>query len=236
MLLVALSFMLSLLPRTAFAIAPQLSCTSTDKGTQQQLAITPNALGSHDVSLRTLGHGPPQLTWLALRLTCTVHASNKELVSNAKLHAPRLRHKEKSHPHRTEPQRTESRVDKVWQCNASQHNPLSPHARSTLRSAWHKEQPHSQGELAITITSPLLSPGTATFRFASEHCTTATRAPRRTYTQATHSCQAYFRGAYYDPDQGDCVAGTLSGCRNPFPHRSRSECRAALKLAALPSE
>lgn len=197
-MLVSLFFIIALLPLTAFAVIPQLSCTSADKDTQ--LAITPNALGSHDVSLHTQVRTRPALqTWLALRLSCTVRGAES----------------------------------KVWHCTAAQHNPLSSHAHSTLHSVWHEsdsKELERGKELEISIASPLLPEGTASYRFAGEHCTTQTPTPRDTYTPAPHTCQAYFSGAYYHPDQGDCVEATLSGCRDPFPFRSRTECRAALKL------
>ena len=217
MSLTPLFFTLSLLPITALAAPPQLSCTHIDRDTRQQLSITPNALGSHDVSLHTQTRGrPAQRTWLALRLTCT--ASD----------------------------------DKTWHCDGTQHNPLSPHAHSTL----HTKELESGEELAklengkeleISITSPLLpkreelggerykklaslAKHSATFHFASEQCTTQAQVPRKTYRHAPHLCQAHFSGAYYDPDQGDCVEEAASGCRNPFPYRSRTECLLSLKL------
>ena len=188
--LFSLFFTLSLLPATAFAAAPQLSCTHTSKGTQQQLAITPNALGSHDVSLQTEA---PQRTWLALRLTCTVRGAG----------------------------------GKTWHCNAAQHNPRSAHAHSTLHSTFYEG---GDAQLEISIVSPLLPEGAAYYRFAREQCTTQAQPTGNAFSRRPRSCQAHFRGAFYDPDQGDCVAAALSGCRNPLPYRSRTECRIALKL------
>ena len=192
MSLFSLLFALSV-PATLFASAPQLSCTHANKGTQQQLAITPNALGLHDVSLHTQARGrQPQQTWLALRLTCTVRGAE----------------------------------GKVWQCNTAQHNSRSAHAHSTLHSNLYD----NDAQLEISIASPLLPEGTASYRFAREQCTTQTQTTRDTFKHTQRSCQAHFRGAFYDPDQGDCVEEALSGCRNPFPYRSRTECRIALKL------
>lgn len=209
MSLLSLLFTISLLSFTAFANAPQLSCTRTDKGQQQQLTIASNALGSHDVSLHTRERGhPPQLTWLALQLDCEVQKG-------------------------------------IWHCVAAQD---SPHAHSTLHS---KELASGQG-LEISITSPLLSEGKelasgkelesgkestreaeqslVTYRFASEQCVTQAQVPREAFTPSSSLCLAHFNGAYYEPNQGDCVEASASGCRNPFPYHSRPECRAALKL------
>ena len=197
--LLSLLFVL-IVPATLFASAPQLICTHTNKGTQQQLAITPNALGLHDVSLHTPANDrQPQQIWLALRLTCTVNGSE----------------------------------GKLWNCNAAQHNNRSAHAHSALHSTLYNgdgKELESGKELAISITSPLLPEGIASYRFAHEQCTTQTHTTRDNFKHMPHSCQARFRGAFYDPDQGDCAEKAMSGCSNPFPYRSRTECRIALKL------
>ena len=189
MYLFSLLVTISLLPLGAFAAAPQLSCTHTDKGTQQQLAITPNTLGSHDVSLHTQAEGrQPQRTWLALQLNCEV--SSKQ----------------------------------TWNCTAAPHKQQSPHAHSTLHSRIYQD---NDAQLEINITSPLLSDGKASYRFARQQCTAQPPLEPRT---TTYTCMAHFSGARYNPNQGDCVEEEASGCRNPFPYPSRSECRAALKL------
>ena len=180
-----LLFIASMLSLTAFADAPQLSCTNTDKGTQQQqLTITPNALGSYDVALHTPGRQPSRI-WLALQLNCEV------------------------------------RNPQTWHCIAAQD---SPHVHSTLHS---KTIESGQG-IEINITSPLLLAGKEHFRFAHKQCIAQAQALQA--NSGSPSCQAHFRGAHYDPDQGDCVEKARSGCRNPFPYQSRTECRAALKL------
>ena len=186
----SLFLIFSLLPFTAFAAAPQLTCERTHKGTQQQLAITPNALGSHDAALYTQIHDQQlQRTWLALQLDCEVQAKN------------------------------------IWHCTAAQRKPHSPHANSKLRS---RLVSGSEPQLEISITSPLLSEGKASYRFARQQCTS--QLPVAISRIAPYSCMAYFSGAHYDPDQGDCVEEEASGCSNPFPYSSRNDCRTALKL------
>ena len=188
----SLLLLFSLLSVPAFASTPQLSCTRTDKGTQQQLAITPNALGTYDVSLHTQADGrQPQQTWLALQLDCEVRGKD----------------------------------GKAWHCAAAQHKPHSPHADSKLQS--HLVQ-DDDAQLEISITSPLLPEGKASYRFARQQCTSQPPAiPSRT---TSYSCMAHFSGAHYNPNQGDCVEGEASGCSNPFPYSSRNDCRSALKL------
>ena len=192
MYLFSLLVTISLLSSSAFASAPQLSCARTDKGTQQQLAITPNALGSHDVSLRSQAGGrQTQRTWLALQLACEVQGKGD---------------------------------NKTWHCTAAQHESHSPHANSKLRSRLVQDD---SSQLEISITSPLLPEGEASYRFASKHCTS--QPPVATST-SPYSCMAHFSGARYDPNQGDCVEEDVSGCSNPFPYSSRNDCRSALKL------
>ena len=176
------------------AAAPQLSCIHTDKGALQQLAITPNALGSHDVSLHTQIHGrQPQRTWLALRLDCEVH----------------------------------SKEGKTWHCTAAQHEPHSPHADSKLRS---RLVQRDDAQLEINITSPLLPGGKASYRFASRQQCMSKLPLVTSGIRIIHTCMAYFRGARYDPNQGDCVEEDASGCSSPFTYSSRNDCRTALKL------
>ena len=113
----------------------------------------------------------------------------------------------------------------TWNCRAAQHEPHSPHAHSKLHSHL---VPGSNAQLEINITSPLLSEGKASYRFTRKQCTT--QPPVATSRITYYSCMAYFSGAHYDPDQGDCVEEEASGCSDPFPYNSRHDCRTSLKL------
>ena len=179
----------SLLSVSAFAAAPQLSCTQTSKGTQQQLTITPNALGSHDVSLLTQTRGrQPQRTWLALQLACT----QPDTAAQAS----------ESTPAGT------SLAQDEWHCTSAQPELDSAHAHSSLHSK------SSATEVTISITSPLVPEIKAQYSFARENCTAQAASLRE--NRNTPSCQAHFHGAHYDPNRGDCVENREAVAATPF--------------------
>ena len=178
-----------LAPAAIATPAAQLSCRVQSHQTGwQQLDITANALGSHDVSLVTrAGTRPPQLTWLALRLACTANTG-------------------------------------TWHCTTSINTATSAHRHSSLRA-------DIKGtNLQIDITSPLLPDGKASYSYEYRNCTKQTRRTTYRETISTGQCLAIFYGAHYEPDHGDCIATSVSGCRNPLPYDSLSECRRALRL------
>lgn len=147
MYLFSLFVITSLLPLVAFAAAPQLSCQRTDKGMPQQLAITPNALGSHDVSLHTQAPGhQPQRTWLALRLACEVHSKEDKT-----WHCTAAQHEPHS-PHAGSKLRSRLVQSDDAQLEINITSPLLPGGKASYRFA--HQQCTSQPPLATSRIAP----------------------------------------------------------------------------------
>ena len=173
---------------TQIASAQQLACRAQDK----QLAISPNSLGTYDVTFARVHSGHRlELEYLALMLDCQVSTQR-------------------------------------YECRGAKSD--SPHADSKLRA--HVVGREDNRHYVIKITSPLLAAGSADYTFPLHDCGERLSLPTRGLyeTPSKSSCMAWFSGAFYHPDSGECREKAMSGCRNPFPWNSVEECRAALLL------
>lgn len=99
--------------------------------------------------------------------------------------------------------------------------PSSPHAGSSV-SVTAKDDRRQE----VAINSPLTEGEVLVVEKCAEHHRRLPAVP------PTKGCLAYFQGAYYNPDLGDCVAEQTSGCRNPYPYLGVDECRVAMHLSA----
>lgn len=104
--------------------------------------------------------------------------------------------------------------------------PSSPHVGSSLASS--KVASVTGNQQRVVINSPL----TGNEPLIVRECSAGQR--RLPATPPSKGCLAYFQGAYYNPDLGDCVAEQASGCRNPYPYLDVNECRVAMHLPARP--
>ena len=104
--------------------------------------------------------------------------------------------------------------------------PSSPHVGSSLSS--HKVASVTGNQQRVVINSPL----TGSEPLIVRECSAGQR--RLPATPPGKGCLAYFQGAYYNPDLGDCVVEQTSGCRSPYPYLDVNECRVAMHLPARP--
>lgn len=100
--------------------------------------------------------------------------------------------------------------------------PSSPHVGSSLTSR--KVASVTGEQRQVVINSPLTGDQPLIVKECSE------RHRRLPATTPNKGCLAYFQGAYYNPDLGDCVAEQASGCRSPYPYLNVNECRVAMHL------
>ena len=95
--------------------------------------------------------------------------------------------------------------------------PSSPHAGSKVSITAAGDRQHK-----MVISSPLVSPEPLLVEECDHQQLPA--------VPPTKGCLAYFRGAYYSPALGGCVAEQASGCRNPYQYLDVDECRVAMHL------